>query len=225
MTAVPLPDGAMPAHIASASEVVGGAVIVPSIFGIDGGTTHIADMLAAAGVSTVVPDLFWRVAPGPLGFGDDTLARERAEALDPRAALRDLSSTVHHLQSALRGPVVALGLGVGGRLARLLAARGSVSAALTWHSDGLSKLVSLAPQIRCPLSMHFGDQDELVPLSDVARLRNTFGRSEGVRLHLHPGVGQGFAHPGHPSYSRIAANAALADAIRMVRQLHELSLA
>lgn len=223
MSRITLPDGTMSAHLARAAseEAVGSVLIVPSIFGLDEGGRQVADQLAAMGCHALLPDIFWRVAPGPLGFSDLELARERAAAVDPRLLLRDLVAALRLLREECPGPVVVLGICFGGRFALLLASRGGVDAAVTWHGGGLAQLVNLAPQIRCPLSLHFGEQDEQIPLSEVARLRNTFGRQPQVRIHLHPAVGHGFAHPGHPAFSRIAANAALADVVRMVRQLQE----
>lgn len=216
---VPLADGQMPALVSLAQAGRPGVLIVPSALGLDRCCEEQIRRFARADVFAVAPDVFWRIAPGPLPHAELGLAHERAGAANPRQLLRDLTASLRWLRDRGAGPLLALGVGFGGRFALLSAARGAVAGAVTWHSAGLDRLIDLAPQIRCPLSMHFASADAHIPMADIARLRNTFGRREGVAIHIHPDVRHGFTHPSFPGFSPVAANAAFADTVRLAERL------
>ncbi|MFT4979968.1 MAG: carboxymethylenebutenolidase [Myxococcota bacterium] len=224
MMTVSLADGAMPCCAAIAPGGQPGVLIIPSVLGLDTGCTALVERFVRSGVSAVAPDLFWRVAAGPLPPEERGLALERADAADPRQLLRDLIATRRWLGDQGAGPIIALGVGFGGRFAMLTAARGAVAGAITWSGGGLIRLIDLSNQISCPLSMHFGEDDDLIPRAEVARLQNTLGTRDDVSIHLHPGAGHGFAQRGHPNFSPVPANAAFADALRTLERLSGLRL-
>ncbi len=222
MIEIPSPAGAIPAHTAMIGMSHPGLVIVPTIFGVDQGMRKLADSFARAHINAAVIDPFWRLSPpGPLGFsdGERAAAQARAAQISPKDTLADVLTVIAWMRGRCCGTPAALGVCFGGRFAVLVAARGEVSAAITWHGGGMLSLLELAPLIKCPLAMHFGESDDLIPLSEVARLRNTFGWRKNVSLHLHPDVGHGFSHRGHPGFAPVAANAAFAQTRRLIHEV------
>ncbi|MFT5685203.1 MAG: carboxymethylenebutenolidase [Myxococcota bacterium] len=216
MVDIQTPAGSIPAHAELLGAGMPGVVILPSIYGADSGTIALIDSFAKAGISAVIPDLFWRTKPGAVDFDQRREAMDRANALRPRIALSDTLAVLDWMRMRCQGLPAIIGICFGGQYAVMAAARNVVSAAMTWHGGGLLQLVELSGLPRCPLSMHFGESDRLIPLSDVARLRNTFGRNANVAIHLHPDCGHGFTHRGHANFAPFAANAAMADARRLI---------
>ncbi len=216
MVNISTPAGTIPAHARLLGASAPGVVILPSIFGLDARTCALVDIFAESGISAVLPDPFWRIQPGAIGFDAHRAALDRANALRPRDALADTLAVLDWLRLCCLGLPAIIGICFGGQYAVMAAARDAVSAAMTWHGGGLLQLVELASLPRVPVSMHFGESDRLIPLTDVARIRNTFGRNKNITIHLHPGCGHGFTHRGHANFAQVAATAALADARRII---------
>jgi carboxymethylenebutenolidase len=103
------------------------------------------------------------------------------------------------------GKVGALGFGRGGRLAYLAAAEAGVDCAVVYCGTGIEAALDLVPRIRCPLVMHFAENDPEVRAEVVARLRAAFDSRREIGIHVYPGVGGGFERPAGTEYDKPAA--------------------
>jgi carboxymethylenebutenolidase len=101
------------------------------------------------------------------------------------------------------GKVGALGFGRGGRLAYLAAADAGVDCAVVYHGSGIEAALDLARRIRCPLVMHFAENDP-----EVARVKTAFEGCPEIGIYVYPGVGRGFDCSAGAEYDKPAARLA-----------------
>src|SRR3954469_16573223 len=126
-------------HAAPKSGSGPGLVLIPEIFGVNKVMRDLADGFAARGYHAVVPDLFWRQEPG-IQLTDKSEAEwGRAFALlkgfDEAKGIEDLNASVAHVRklTGVTGKVGCVGYCLGGRLAYLMAARGSSDANVGYY--------------------------------------------------------------------------------------------
>jgi carboxymethylenebutenolidase len=158
---------------APGGEPRGAVVVLQEIFGVNSHIRAVADGYAAEGYLALAPQIFDRVAPDvELGYGQEDLGRgvEIAfQQLDHDAALADIGATVGKaFESGLKVGVV--GYCFGGLLAWRSACRlDGVAAAVCYYGGGIVR--ERDHQARCPVMMHFGEQDAHIPLDDVEAIR------------------------------------------------------
>ncbi len=156
-------------------------VIVSTISGVDSDMTYYADALAAEGFVASAPDMFWRDAdPGPLPWTDDGRKRafKRNDGYDLELGMRDLADAIANLKKHPRcnGKVAVMGFCFGGPFALLAAARYGTDAGISFHGSHVENHLDEVDGVICPLSFHYGDRDEVAPLTAIERIREAFGR-------------------------------------------------
>ena len=182
-----------------------GMLVIQEVFGVNAHIREVADGYAAEGYAALAPQLFDRVEPGlELGYGEADLERgvEIAfQKLRMPNTLADLQAAADHL--AQYGKVGAVGYCFGGLLAWLSACelRG-LAAVACYYGGGIAG--EAARQPRCPVIMHFGEQDPHIPLADVERIK---AAQPQLPVHLYP-ADHGFNCDHRASYQ--AESAALA---------------
>jgi carboxymethylenebutenolidase len=184
-------------HLAlpSSGAPVPGVVLIHDVWGLYDHFRELANRLAGHGFAALAIDLYRRRGAGVKIEDPGAWIR----ALDDREVLRDVQSAVDalHQHPAVRAPRVGVtGFCMGGMYALLAgAASERVSATAPFYGllseeHGLLRgesgpdraLKPLSPldageRLRCPLLGFFGEQDEFVPPSDVAALRERIDRS------------------------------------------------
>lgn len=155
----------------------GSILMIQEIFGVTPAMRAIADQFAGYGYRVLVPDIYWRLQPGlNLGNGEDPklrdLAVEYSIRYDPVQGLDDLLIAVKWLQETSGGgrPAV-IGFCLGGRLAIRLAARADLSCAISMYGVGLDSHGEDLRQSRCPLQLHFGENDNHNPMEKIDAIR------------------------------------------------------
>ena len=100
-----------------------GILLITAIFGIDDEMKELADAWAADGFIVSVPDIFWRVMPGPTA--DIEKAFDRYNAFDAEQGYKDVEDLMENLRSHPRcnGKAGVLGFCFGGRYAQYAVAR------------------------------------------------------------------------------------------------------
>lgn len=167
-----------------------GLVVIQEIFGLNNHIRHTADRFAAQGFTALAPALFDRVEPGvELGYTEADVARGRAirgkVSLDD--ALRDIAAAVEALKAEERS-VGVVGYCWGGSLAWASATRlEGLGAAVGYYGGDVAKMADEQP--RCPVMLHFGEQDHAIPMSDVATVRR---KHPELPVHTYP-AGHGFS--------------------------------
>lgn len=181
-------------------------VVLQEIFGVNAHIRAVCDRFAAEGYLAVAPALFDRVKRGvELGYGPE----HRNEAMDLAfqrltldQALQDIQTTVTHLAKTHK--VGVTGYCYGGLLSWLSACQASqLSAAVAYYGGGIGRFKERQPQ--CPMLMHFGKQDMLIPMGDVEALQALHPQ---VSIHIYD-AGHGFNCDSRPSFEPHSAQLAL----------------
>lgn len=182
----------------------GGIVVAQEIFGVNSHIRNVCDRLAAAGYVAVAPALFDRfVRDFESGYSPDEVAHARTHLgkIDWSKMLLDIEAGVKDVQSA--GPVGVVGFCMGGSIAYLAATRlNGLSAAVAFYGGQIVKYADEKP--KCPVQMHFGDQDAGIPLSDVEII---IEKRPDTEVHVYP-AGHGFNCDERASFHEASASLA-----------------
>jgi carboxymethylenebutenolidase len=198
----------------------GGVVVIHHLPGYDDPTKEIARRLAHHGYNAVVPNLFWRQAPG--ARPDDAAATARAKGdITDEQFLDDVAGAVSYLKSLgnSNGKVATIGYCSGGRQSFRAAVTLDLSAAVDCYGAFVTgavpegspiKVTTLAektPNLSCLLLGLFGAEDKYPSPADVAELEEALkAAGKAHEFHTHPGAGHGFFSVNRPACNVEAAN-------------------
>ena len=149
----------------------GGLVILHAIWGVTPHLRGLADDYAAMGYEVLVPSLFDRFQRGFADADFDPARMGRQMAFGEQTHWgADVLDAVQAAVDALQPPVFAMGFCFGGTTAWLAAARCTGLAAVAAFYGG--KIVDyLAETPQAPTILHLGKSDELIPPTDVEKIR------------------------------------------------------
>jgi carboxymethylenebutenolidase len=197
----------------------GGVVVIHHFPGYDAGTKEIARNFAYHGYNAVIPNLYWRQAPG--ASPDDAAAAARATGGIPDEQLvSDVAGAMTYLKGLpnSNGKVAAIGYCSGGRQAFLAAVSLDLDAAVDCYGayvsgvvpDGfplkVTTLVDRTPQLSCPLLGLFGADDKFPSPEQVAELEEALkAAGKTYEFHSYPGAGHAFFSTNRPAYNVDAA--------------------
>ncbi len=156
-----------------------------------------AERLAEEGYVCLVPDLYWRLAPGA-SFSADGADLERAQALRDRydfeLGLRDVAASLDTLRGLeeRRGKLGLVGFSMGGLLAMRGAAHLAVDCAVAYYAVGLEQHCDDLRDVRCPSLLHVGDADTKVPPASREQLASALVDRPHIELVTYPGSAHGF---------------------------------
>jgi len=225
----------MPAHdvaFASGPDRVGGffalpagdgvhpaVVVVPDVHGLSPFYRDVAARFAAAGFAALAIDLYSREGVPILPDLDAVVCW--IAALDDRRVLGDLHAAVDHLAAyaAVRADAIGVtGFCLGGTYAWLAAAHDArLAACVPWY--GMLRYeahaehkpagpLEVAESVRCPVLGLYGEDDALIPLSDVAEMRARLVRGGAfAELRTYAGAGHAFFNDSRPDTYRARAAA------------------
>jgi carboxymethylenebutenolidase len=179
-----------------------GLVLLQEVYGVNRFMRRIAGYWAAQGFVAVCPDVYWRMKPGIVLDPETPGHREQALAtggrLDVDLAVRDVAGLVEQLRGAKEcsGRVATAGYCLGGKLAYLVGTRGAADCNVSYYGVGIEAHLDEAAKLARPLLMHMGEADPWTPEAVRARLKDAFGASPLVTMHLYPETGHAFAREG-----------------------------
>jgi carboxymethylenebutenolidase len=198
---------------------IGGVVVIHHMPGYDEGTKEIARTFAVHGYNAVVPNLYWREAPG--ASPDDAAAVARAEGGVPDDRLvGDVAGGMAHLKAlpTANGKVGTIGYCSGGRQAFLAAVSLPLDAAVDCYGAFLvgappagiplkvRPLVDKTPDLSCPLLGLFGAEDQYPTPAQVAELEDALKAADKTyEFHMYEGAGHAFFDVYRPAYRPEAA--------------------
>ena len=191
------PDGAPRAAV----------VVVQEIFGVNVHIRAVCDRYADAGYLAVAPAIYDRIQPDvQIGYTPDDVARGReirAEC-DMTNVIADVAAAADC--AAEGGKVGIVGYCWGGQIVYVAACRlgDKLSCASGYYGGGIVPFLGEAPAV--PLMLHFGTEDDSVPLSDSEQIGEAHPE---VAIHLYEGAGHGFNCDLRASYHAEAAALAL----------------
>ena len=189
-----LPLTAGDGHVLSAYRAAataaprGQLVIIQEVFGVNDHIRRVCDGFAAEGYTAIAPALFDRLQPGvELGYDEAGIAAGRA--LVGRLGWETPTLDIAAAAAALRpdGRVGVVGYCWGGTIAWLAACRLEIGAAVAYYGRQIIDFASERP--RCPVIMHFGGEDPLIPRATVAAVQ---AAQPAIPVYLYEGAGHGF---------------------------------
>ncbi|MBT5050705.1 MAG: dienelactone hydrolase family protein [Rhodospirillaceae bacterium] len=185
----PAADGAYP-----------GILLITGITGCDDVVKGLADAWAHDGFVVSVPDIFWRTHPGPTT--DREYAQARYAVYDVDQGMLDIEDLINDLKARpnCNGKVGVLGFCFGGRYAHLSAARLGADAAAAFHGTKIGLHLDETPNITCPVSYHFGDQDASIPMEEVDSIRQAYAGHANAEIAVYEDCVHNFSTPGKAGY-------------------------
>ncbi len=204
-------DGhSLSAYKAEPSETPsGGVVVIQEIFGVNEHIREVTDLFAKEGFLAIAPALFDRVERGvELGYGPD----DRDTGIATRAgvkwddAVNDIVAARESVAEA--GKIGVVGYCYGGTVAWLGACKGGFDAASGYYGGAIHENLNL--ESTCPVELHFGSEDQGIPLENVDLIRSA---KPDVDIYVYEGAGHGFMCDHRPSFdsesSKIAGSRTL----------------
>ncbi|HVV61598.1 MAG TPA: alpha/beta fold hydrolase [Pseudolabrys sp.] len=197
-------------------------VLIPPIYGATPAMESMAQDLAGERYVVVMPDLFWRTLPGPLGYdgSDREKAQERYKKFDVAAGVSDLAEVIRWCarEESSNGKVAVMGLCFGGRYAVLAAAELGAHAAVSFHGTYIGAHLDALRRIACPTSLHFGESDPHAPMTEVKQIADASTGNPDIAIFTYPDAPHGFMQQDRPSYRPDAARPAWARALDTLRK-------
>jgi carboxymethylenebutenolidase len=187
-----------------AGEPRGAMVVVQEIFGVNSHIRAVCDDFAGEGYLAVAPALFDRAQRGvELGYQADDITANRAirEKVSLDEALADVEAAAK--AAAGVGKIGVVGYCWGGTVAWVAATRSrTFAAAVSYYGGGVPDLADEQPN--CPVLLHFGEQDQSIPLEGVDRVKAAHPE---LPVYLYP-AGHGFNCDQRASYHAESARLA-----------------
>ena len=200
-----------------------GVVMIPPIFGLGDDERAIAWDYANEGYPVLVPDLFFRLLPGPLGRegADRDKAQERNKNFAVEQGMSDLADAVAAFRKLpeSNGKAIVCGYCFGGRYAFLGVARGIIDGAVSFHGSKIGLSLNEAVNVRSPLQIHVGDKDASIPMEEVERTKAALAGNPLASVHIYAGATHGFTGKGRPSFHEIADSSSRAGALKLLGSL------
>jgi carboxymethylenebutenolidase len=200
-----------------------GLILLHEIFGLNQHIRDLADAYAEEGYVVLVPDLFWHIRPGiELGHSEEDFktALTYRDRFDVEQAILDIRDTLQVLRAnrACTGKVGTIGFCMGGLLAYLAASRLPLDAAAAYSGVGIEKHLGETKSIRCPIALHFGSEDEFVPATARAAIKQAQAENDDAEVYVYRGAGHSFDDPGRKTFDRSAASLARSRTISVLRR-------
>ncbi|HZU61430.1 MAG TPA: dienelactone hydrolase family protein [Solirubrobacteraceae bacterium] len=198
----------------------GGVVVIHHMPGYDRATKEIVRRFAELGYDAIMPNLYWREAPG--AAPDDAAATARAQGGVPDERLvGDVGGAAQHLRSlpSSNGRVGVIGYCSGGRQSVLAACHLDLNAAVDCYGAFVTgdppegfplqvrNLVDQLANLRAPLLGLFGNEDQYPSPAQVDELEEILKQlGKPYEFHRYDGAGHAFFNTDRPSYRPEAAN-------------------
>lgn len=198
----------------------GSIVVIHHMPGYDEATKEIARKFAANGYSALIPNLYFREAPGASPDDAAATARELGGVPDERL-VGDVSGAMEHLKSlpTSNGKVASIGYCSGGRQSFLAGCRLSLDGVIDCYgafvaidppADSPMKVravIGEAPNLSGPLLGLFGADDTFPsPEQNEALAKALEEAGKEFDFHTYDGAGHAFFAVDRPSYRVEAAN-------------------
>lgn len=179
----------------------GGVIVLHAVYGLTGHMGDVCDAWAGDGYAAVAPALYDRVGKDivhPYGAAGAEAGRQSYGALTQDQILADIAACAAALRPS--GPVAISGYCTGGTWAWIAASTLAFDAQVNFYGSHVPARLEFTPT--CPTVMHYGDNDRIVPVADIDRIREA--RPE-VTIHIYPGGEHAFFNPEQPSHDAEAA--------------------
>ncbi len=208
--------GAFGAYIARPKALPAPAVVVlHEVFGVNADIRKTCDELAEQGFIAVAPDLFWRQEPGvDLGVNSEPDWQHGLrlyQAYDRDSGVRDIKDALDAVGKlpGCTDKIAVQGYCFGALMTFLTAVRCQVDAAVAYHGADTEKYLGEVNNLRAPLLMHLGEEDEFISKPAQAQIKAALASKASATFYSYPGQHHAFARRNGAHYD--AAAAALAN--------------
>ena len=201
-----------------------GLLILSEMFGVTPAMQDAARQFARAGISTLVPNIYWRSADtGALTYEgpDRQRAQARADRLEAEAVCEDVERAITALMTrvpSLRA-VAALGHCIGGTFAVTALGQTRLAAAISYYGFRISQMGDRLTRLDKPAQLHYGLADPHIPASEVAAVKALARGNPRVEVFEYPGAGHSFCNPNRPMYDAAQARSAHERALSLLHGL------
>ncbi|MGH7087420.1 MAG: dienelactone hydrolase family protein [Stellaceae bacterium] len=182
----------------------GGMVVIQEIFGVNHHIKSVVDRYAALGFAAIAPGVFDRAEKNfDTGYDQPSMERGRnaRQKISDEQLLMDTQAAIDAVKPA--GKIGIVGYCMGGSVAFLSACRlDGLACAVGYYGGQIAKVCDEKPRV--PTMLHFGDQDQSIPMSDVDKIKKA--RSETPIFVYH--AGHGFHCDERASFNAEAAQVA-----------------
>jgi len=184
----------------------GAIVVIQEIFGVNHHIRAVADGYAKEGYVAVAPALFDRAEKNvELGYDQAgmTAGRGMIGKIPMDKIAEDTQATIDYAQQF--GKVGIVGYCLGGSVAFTAATKlDGIAAAVGYYGGQIAANAQNKPKV--PTLLHFGDQDQSIPMTDVEKVKAA--RGGDTEIHVYH-AGHGFNCDERPSYDAESAKLAL----------------
>ena len=195
--------GALDAYIAAPAQGKGpGVILVTHIYGVDRDTRGMCDMLADKGCVALAQNFFWRDKDsGVLAHSEGQRARDRAMRIDFAQSMNDLKRAIAEVKKHLNcnGKVAVLGFCFGGSYVYRASCDLGIDAGASFHGTFVSKSVRPGDRVGCPLTFHYGAEDDMAPQAELDAVRKAVTARPDGEFFVHKGAGHGYMFPSRPT--------------------------
>jgi carboxymethylenebutenolidase len=187
-----------------------GLVLAQEIFGVNQTMRDVADYYAEEGYVVLVPDLFWRQAPGvQLGYTPEDWQRAFGfyQGFSEDMGVQDIQASLTALRARPEcvGQAGVLGFCLGGKLAYLAACRTDAAVAVSYYGVGIEKALAEADNIRGHLVLHIAEKDPYCPPPAREAIVAALSGRATTQVYVYPGVDHAFARAGGDHYHKPSA--------------------
>ncbi len=161
----------------------GGIVVIQEIFGVNAHIREVCDGFAADGYLAIAPALYDRSATRDVDLGYDTEGMQAGLKCRDEFSWDDSVLDVGAAAAVMQGEglkVGTVGYCWGGTISYLAGCRLDIQAAVVYYGGQIMPYID--EQGRCPMLMHFGEQDKGIPLDDV---RQIDAAHDGATVHIY----------------------------------------
>ena len=205
-------DGSFDAYIARPKTLPAPAVVVlHEVFGVNADIRKTCDELSDQGFLAVAPDLFWRQEPGvdlSVNSEPDWQHGLRLyQAYDRDVGVGDIKDALDAVAKlpGCTGKIAVQGYCFGALMTFLAAVRARVDAAVAYHGADTEKYLSEAGNLRAPLLMHLGEEDEFISKDAQAQIKKALAGNPNATVYSYPGQRHAFARHNGAHYDAAAA--------------------
>ena len=196
-------------------EPRGGLVVIQEIWGVNSHIRSVADGYAAEGYLVIAPAIFDRIERGVTmdEYTQETMQKGFGymQKVDEDKALLDIRAAVETAAGA--GNVGVVGFCFGGRMTWLSASRiDGIAAAVPYYGGGVPDLASEQP--KCPVVLHFGEQDQHIPVASVEEFKKVH---PSLPVHIYD-ADHGFNCDQRDSYNAAASKLARERTLELLHQ-------